>query len=140
MPAALSIDVRQRCGRAPVQAEDCCSLLVRAIHRLTPTIMQVTTAMVMVASTLISGLTPRRTLENTTMGKVLLPGPEVKLEITRSSHDSVNASSHPDRIAGNTIGRVITKNTLSGLAPRSIAASSSAVSKVARRDWTMTVT
>src|SRR5277367_3750839 len=51
--------------------------------------MSVTTVMVMVASTLISGLTPRRSLENTTMGRVLLPGPEVKLEITRSSEDRV---------------------------------------------------
>src|ERR1700678_3060767 len=102
--------------------------------------MQVTTVMVMVASTLISGLTPRRTLENTTIGSVLLPGPEVKLEITRASHDRVNASSHPDRMAGNMIGSVMTKNTLSGRAPKSMAASSSAVSKVARRDCTITVT
>ena len=56
--------------------------------------------MVMVASTLISGLTPRRTFENTTMGRVLLPGPEVKLEITRSSQDRVKASSHPGQNGG----------------------------------------
>ncbi len=96
--------------------------------------------MVMVASTLISGLTPSRTFENTTMGRVLLPGPDVKLEITRSSHDKVKASSHPDKIAGKMMGSVMTKNTLSGRAPRSIAASSSAVSNVARREFTITVT
>ncbi len=79
-------------------------------------------------------------MEKTTIGKVLLPGPEVKLEITRSSHDSVKASSQPDRIAGKIIGSVMTKNTFTGLAPRSMAASSRAVSKVARRELTMTVT
>src|SRR5580693_2942321 len=116
------------------------SRALRAIHRLTTTIIVLTTPSVRVASTLISGLTPRRTLENTTMGKVLLPGPEVKLEITKSSHDSVKASSHPDRMAGKMIGRVMTKNTLTGRAPKSMAASSRAVSKVARRELTMTVT
>jgi hypothetical protein len=68
------------------------------------------------------------------MGRVLLPGPEVKLEITRSSQDSVKASSHPDRMAGKMIGSVMTKNTFSGRAPKSMAASSSAVSKVAMRE------
>ncbi len=94
------------------------SLAARAIQRLTPAIIRVTTVMVMVASTLISGLTPRRTFENTTMGKVLLPGPDVKLEITRSSHDRVKASSHPDKMAGKMMGSVMTKNTLSGRAPQ----------------------
>src|SRR5580692_7162840 len=116
------------------------SLARRAIQRLTPTIIVLTTVSVMVASTLISGLTPRRTLENTTMGSVLLPGPDVKLEITRSSQDRVKASSHPDRMAGKMIGRVMTKNTFKGRAPKSIAASSKAVSKVARRELTITVT
>ena len=96
--------------------------------------------MVSVASTLISGLTPKRTLENTTIGSVLLPGPEVKLEITKSSHDRVNANNHPDRMAGKIMGRVITKNTFNGRAPRSMAASSSALSKLASRDCTTTVT
>src|SRR5580698_6372706 len=112
----------------------------RAIQKLTPTIISVTTLMVIVASTLISGLTPSRTFENTTIGSVLDPGPEVKLEITRSSQESVNARSHPERMAGKMIGSVMTKNTLTGSAPRSIAASSRAVSNVAMRDWTTTVT
>src|ERR1700685_648127 len=79
----------------------------RAIQKLTPTIISVTTLMVMVASTLISGLTPSRTFENTTMGSVLEPGPDVKLEITKSSQDKVNASSQPDKIAGKMIGSVM---------------------------------
>src|ERR1035438_5896730 len=102
--------------------------------------MMVTTVMVMVASTLISGLNPKRTFENPTMGKVLPPGPEVKLENTRSAHDKVKASSQPDKMAGKMIGSVMTKNTLSGRAPKSMAASSSAVSKVAGRAFTITVT
>src|SRR5579863_9861169 len=113
---------------------------MRDIHRLTPMIMSVTTVMVMVASTLISGLTPRRTFENTTMGRVLLPGPEVKLEMTRSSHDRVKASSHPDSMAGKMMGSVMTKNTFKGRAPRSMAASSKASSKEAMRELMMTVT
>src|SRR5271165_7494355 len=114
---------------APGYAAAFSSLLARDIQKLTPTIIMVTTEMVSVASTLISGLTPKRTFENTTIGSVLLPGPEVKLEITKSSHDSVKASSQPDKIAGKIIGKVMTKNTFNGCAPRSIAASSSAVSK-----------
>src|SRR5450432_2761754 len=110
------------------------------MNQFTSTMTIATVDMVIVASTLISGLTPRRTLENTTMGRVLLPGPEVKLEITRSSQDKVKANSHPDSTAGKMIGKVITKNTFSGLAPKSMAASSSAVSKVAIRELTMTVT
>src|ERR1700676_1456395 len=88
------------------------SRLARAIQKLTPTIIAVTTVIVIVASTLISGLTPNRTFENTTMGSVLLPGPDVKLEITKSSHDKVNASNQPDRRAGKMIGSVLRKNTL----------------------------
>ena len=42
---------------------------------------------------MILGLTPRRTLENTTIGRVVALGPETKLVITRSSTDKVNASS-----------------------------------------------
>ncbi len=91
------------------------SRALRAIHKLTATIIVLTTPRVRVASTLISGLTPSLTLENTTMGSVLLPGPEVKLEITRSSHDRVKARSQPDRMAGKIIGKVMTKNTFTGL-------------------------
>ena len=53
-----------------------------------------------VASALIFGLTPMRTEENTFIGKVVDDGPETKLEITRSSSDSVNASSQPEASAG----------------------------------------
>ena len=88
----------------------------------------------------MSGLTPSRTLEKITIGSVLEPGPATKLVITRSSSDSVNASSQPEISAGAMIGSVITKNTLAGRAPRSIAASSSESSSCDSRDCTMTVT
>ncbi len=88
----------------------------------------------------MSGLTPSRTFEKITTGSVLEPGPVTKLVITRSSQESVKASSQPARIAGRMIGSVIRKNTLAGRAPRSIAASSSDSSSVARRDCTTTVT
>jgi putrescine transport system permease protein len=100
----------------------------------------VTMSTMMVASALISGLTPRRTLEKMSIGNVVEPGPDTKLVITRSSHDSVKASSHPEMIAGRMIGSVMTKNTFAGRAPRSIAASSSDSSNVVRRDCTTTVT
>ena len=62
-----------------------------------------------VASALISGDSPRRTIENTTIGNVLDPGPETKLEITRSSNDIVKASSQPLINAGAINGNVITR-------------------------------
>jgi hypothetical protein len=40
------------------------------------------------ASALTSGLTPRRTLEKTAIGKVVADGPVTKLAITKSSSDS----------------------------------------------------
>ena len=53
-----------------------------------------------------SGLKPNRTLEKTTMGSVLAPGPVVKLATTKSSNDIVKASNQPAIIDGNMIGRV----------------------------------
>lgn len=58
-----------------------------------------------------------RTLENTSIGSVVAPGPETKLAITRSSSDRVNASIQPEISAGAIIGKVMTKNTFSGGAP-----------------------
>src|SRR3990167_7784043 len=74
------------------------------------------------------------------MGGVVEPGPATKLEITTSSSDSVNASSQPDISAGMIMGSVMTKKTFRRLAPRSIAASSSDLSRSASREDTTTVT
>ena len=52
--------------------------------------------MISVASALMSGDTPSFTFEKISIGKVVLPGPETKLAITRSSSESVNASNQPE--------------------------------------------
>ena len=90
------------------------------------------------ASALTSGLTPRRTLENTAIGRVVADGPVTKLAITRSSSDKVNARSQPETKAGLMPGRVIRASTVQGRAPRSSAASSSVRSKPA--NWARTNT
>ena len=52
------------------------------------------------ASALMSGVTPSFTFEKMYIGSVLAPGPDTKLAMTRSSSDSVNASSQPASMAG----------------------------------------
>jgi hypothetical protein len=64
----------------------------------------------------------------------------VKLAITRSSSDSVNASIHPAAIAGKISGSVTAMNARAGLQPRSIAASSRLRSSTPSRDCTTTAT
>ena len=68
---------------------------------------------------LTSGLSPILTLEKTTMGNVLAPGPVVKLATTKSSSDSVKARSQPEIIEGKITGRVTFQMTLLGTAPKS---------------------
>ncbi len=87
-----------------------------------------------------SGLTPRRTLENTAIGRVVADGPVTKLATTKSSSDRVKARSQPDTRAGPIPGRVIRANTTQGRAPRSSAASSSVRSNTASRARTSTAT
>src|SRR5258706_1250246 len=74
------------------------------------------------------------------MGRVVAPGPEVKLAITRSSSDRVKASIQPAATAGAMFGRVMAKNVRQGGQPRSSAASSRERSKSTRRDCTTTAT
>ena len=93
-----------------------------------------TIEMIIVASALTSGLTPRRTFEKITIGRVVEPGPETKLEMTRSSTDRVKARSQPDRSAGDITGRVTSVKTRKGVAPRSCAASSNDSSILTSRD------
>lgn len=80
--------------------------------------------MITAPKALISGEIPKRTLEKTTIGRVVVPGPETKLAITTSSSDKVKAKSQPASKAGVMIGIVMTKKAFSGRQPRSIAASS----------------
>ncbi|MNL76720.1 hypothetical protein D3C87_2027350 [compost metagenome] len=60
--------------------------------------------------------------------------------ITRSSSDRVNANIQPAISAGAIIGKVITKNTFNGVAPKSIAASSIERSNSRRRELITTET
>ena len=100
----------------------------------------VTKRIKIVAKALMSGDTPNLTFEKINMGKVVAPGPETKLDMTRSSRESVNARSHPEIIAGKIIGSVISQITLTGFAPRSIAAASSDYLISVSRDCMMTAT
>jgi hypothetical protein len=59
-----------------------------------------------------SGLKPSLTLEKTTIGNVLEPGPLVKLATTKSSSERVNANNQPDIIDGAIMGSVILYKTL----------------------------
>ena len=88
----------------------------------------------------MSGVTPSFTFEKIYIGSVLAPGPDTKLAMTRSSSDSVNASSQPASIAGAINGNVMSNKTRSGPQPRSIAASSSDSSIAASRERTTTAT
>src|SRR5579863_9419034 len=99
-----------------------------------------TRQIIKLASALISGLTPSFTLEKITMGRVLAPGPDTKLEITKSSSESVKLSSQLEANAGAMPGRVVSMKARTGPDPRSMAASSNDRSALANLDCTVTVT
>src|ERR1700679_3265699 len=109
--------------------------------RYPATITQAPTRQIIrLASALTSGLTPSFTFEKITMGSVLAPGPDTKLDITKSSSDSVKLSSQLEVNAGTRLGRVVSMKARTGPEPRSMAASSKERSALARRDYTVTVT
>ena len=93
-----------------------------------------------VARALISGLTPMRTLEKTSIGKVVAPGPETKLAITRSSSDSVKASSQPETHRRHNHRQRDDEEDLQRRGARSIAASSIEWSSSRRREEITTAT
>ena len=74
------------------------------------------------------------------IGSVVAPGPVVKLAITRSSSESVKASTQPAASAGAISRNVTVRKVLSGGQPRFMAASSRLRSKLSSRDCTITVT
>src|SRR5690554_7438766 len=86
------------------------------------------------AIALISGLTPIRTAEKISIGKVVEPGPETKLARTKSSKDKAKDIIAPAAKDGAIMGTVIRKNTFQGLAPKSIVASSIERSISRKRD------
>ena len=89
---------------------------------------KLTTEIIIEAKAFNSGVTPNLTLEKTKIGRVVAPGPAMKLAITTSSREIAKASSQPAIIDGKIMGRVILKKTVEGLAPRSMAASSREIS------------
>ena len=95
---------------------------------------------IIVANALMSGVTPSLIFEKIIIGMVLAPAPDVKLAITRSSKDRVNANNQPDSIDGAIKGKVISKAPCMGLPPKSIAASCNDWSILLSRDCTITAT
>ncbi|MCY1536165.1 hypothetical protein D9M68_716080 [compost metagenome] len=100
----------------------------------------VTAVMNRVPRALISGLRPSRTRDSTTSGSGLEPGPERKADMITSSREMVNASSQLAISAWEICGRVMSKNTRSGVAPRFCAASARDWSMLTRRDWMVMAT
>ena len=66
---------------------------------------------------------PLLTSEYTRVDIVFIPAPFVKCVIIKSSSDIVKASKNPDITPGNISGNTTLKNAISGVAPRSRAAS-----------------
>ena len=87
-----------------------------------------------------SGVTEKRTIEYTFTGKVIVSGPLVKKVMTKSSRLSVNAKSAPATSAGRMCGSRTSRNACHSVAPRSFAASSSSLLKLAKRARTTMAT
>ena len=117
---------------------DCVSTRLANHHAVSTPVVASNT--MIVAKALILGLNPKRTLEYTTIGKVVEPGPDTKLAMTRSSKDKVKANNQPETKAGAIMGKVTKKNTFQGGAPKSLAASSRETSISRRRELTTTAT
>lgn len=80
---------------------------------------------IMVESELMVVIVPRRIVPSTYMGRVSKPRPEVKKVIIKSSMDSVNASSAAAMMPGSIKGNFTFQKIAAGLAPKSMAASTS---------------
>ena len=80
---------------------------------------------IIVATALVSRVTPRRTWPKMNSGSVDDPGPDVNVVITKSSKLNVNDSRNPATIAGSSCGNVIWRNVRHGVANRSALASMS---------------
>ena len=95
--------------------------------------------MMIEAKALISGESPRLMEEKISMGRVVDSGPAIKLVITTSSMDMVKESKKAAISAGMSEGSMTAKKTLSGPAPKSLAASSMEVSSSKKRERMTTV-
>lgn len=83
-----------------------------------------TTTTVIVASALISGVTPSLILDQIRIYRVVFPGPVTKFKMITSSREIVNAKSQPDRNAGEMTGGVMLRNICPSFDLGSTAASS----------------
>src|ERR1700681_2701889 len=83
------------------------------------------TISITVATALITGETPKRSMEKILSGSVVEVAPETKNVSTKSSKEKVKASSPPARMAGYNKGIVIRQRVRIGVAPRSWAPSPS---------------
>ena len=93
-----------------------------------------------VDAALTSGVTEKRTIEYTFTGKVIVSGPLVKKVMTKSSRLSVKASKAPATKDGFICGSRTSRNACHSVAPRSLAASSSSLLKLANRARTTIAT
>ena len=124
---------------APTAALRSLRFCLRTVSTQEPKANILTTKTITEAKALISGLKPRRTLEKISIGRVVELGPATKLVITKSSIDMVNDNRKAAISAGIIAGRIITKNTFKGPAPKSLAASSIDTSSSTKRERMTTV-
>ena len=92
------------------------------------------------ASTLICGGVATRDWPKICTGNVFVLVPDTKYVMMKSSIDSANDSRNAARMPGRISGSVTLKNVRDGVAPRSIAASSSVQSKPRIRALTVNAT
>ena len=95
---------------------------------------------IIVATALVSGVTPRRTWPKMNSGSVDDPGPDMNVVMTKSSKLNVNDSRNPATIAGSSCGNVIWRKVRQGVANRSALASVSDRSMPDRRARTSSST
>ena len=94
----------------------------------------------MVAVALTIGETPNRSDAKIRSGSVVVPAPETKNEVMKSSNENVNASNAPATTAGASRGSVTWRNVATGPAPRSNDASSSVSPMPTNRARTISAT
>jgi hypothetical protein len=107
---------------------------LRAIHSEPTSTPIDTTATDKVATAFTVGFRPSRARAKITMGSVLTPGPFRNELLTTSSSEIVKVRSQAEMSACAINGRVTSTKTWNGRQPRSMAASSRALSMVKSRD------
>src|SRR5687767_3100655 len=86
------------------------------------------------------GETPKRSEEKIRNGRVVVPAPATKNDVTKSSNEKVKASRPPARMAGASRGSVTCRKVDTGPAPRSYDASSRLWARPTKRARTTSAT